>query len=400
MKENYFSKKMIDKSETDLISYIENKSQFQKEAVLAAQWELEKRGLIEMAKHPVESDKIEALQPEDDAKTSEVTVADSQIEGQDTAREPYHFTGFPPKPLEEREQQSINRSLMSMGLFIAAFYLIFEWELVYNLVLVGVILMHEAGHYAAMKAFKYNDLGIFFVPLVGAFASGSKDNISQKQSAIILLSGPLPGVVVGLILYYFGLRDNNEFLLRTSNIFILINLFNLIPVMPLDGGRLIKSMFFESNEIISKIFMLISIVLLTAYALMSQLYFLLIIPFFLLMQLNSQSQFKKVKKEISAKGINLDISFNELSDEEYWLIRDEIGIQMKYFSRFITPKSYVIADNEHKIIKQVKAIIQKKPIKDLKIGGKILITALWISAFIVPIIVIAIYYIRLGIDIH
>lgn len=398
MKENYFSKKMIDKSESDLRYYIDNKKQFQEEAVQAAKWELEKRGLIgNKLKTEIEVIKVEEPKIEETPKIKANIDNESKI---DTDEEVEEFVGFPSKPIEETKQQSINRSLISLGLFIGAFYLIFKWDFTYILVLAGVIFIHEIGHYLAMRIFKYKDLGIFFVPLVGAFASGTKDNISQKQRVIILLSGPLPGVIIGMIIYYFGLRDQNEFLLKTSNIFILLNLFNLLPVMPLDGGRILKSMFFENNEIINKIFIFISIAVLTYYSLTSQSYFLLIIPFFLLMQLSSQSQIKKVQNGVESKGISLDKSYSELTDEEYWLIRDEIGRHMKYYERFITPKRYTIADNENRIIKQVKSIIQKKPTKDLKTLGKILITIIWILTFIVPLIVIVIYYIRLGIELQ
>ncbi len=294
----------------------------------------------------------------------------------------------------------LNQTVISMVLFIGAFYLIFKWDFKYILVLAGVILIHEMGHYLAMRSYKYKDLGIFFIPILGAFASGSKDNISQKQSVIILLSGPLPGVIIGLILYYYGLRDENEFLIRTSNIFIFLNLFNLLPIMPLDGGRIIKTLFFENNQIISKIFILVSIAVLTYYSISSHSYVLLIIPLLLLIQLGTQSQIKNVKNGIIEKGIRLDKSFEELTNEEYWLIRDEIGTHMKSFNRFITPKRYIISDNEQRIIKQVKSIVQKKPTKDLGIGGKILITTLWILALILPLIAIVFYYIKLGIEIH
>lgn len=322
-------------------------------------------------------------------KTKFVASEEAQEQGNvDGAVAQEEVEGFPQKPIEETKQQSINRSLISLGLFIGVFYLIFKWEITYILVLTGVLLIHEIGHFIAMRIFNYKDLGIFFVPVIGAFATGTKENISQKQQVIVFLSGPLPGVIIGLILHYFGVSNQNEFLLRTSNIFIVLNLFNLLPVMPLDGGQIVKSMFFENNEIISKIFIFFSIAIMTYYALNSQSYFLLLIPFFLLMQISAQSQIKKVRNGAAIKGINLDKSYNELTNEEYWLLRDEIGSHMKYFQSYITPKKYVIAANENKIIKQVKAIIQKKPTEDLKIFGKILITILWILTFIIPLIVL------------
>jgi len=303
---------------------------------------------------------------------------------------------YPQKPQDESAQQSIGRSVISIVIFIGAFYLIFKWEITYVLILACVILIHELGHYVAMRICKYKDLSIFFVPLVGAFASGSKERISQRQDVIILLAGPVPGIIIGLFLYYFGLRDQNEFLLRTSNILILINLFNLLPIMPLDGGRVIKNLFFESSQIINTIFIIVSILVLCYISISSESYFLLIIPFFLIMQLNSQSQAKKVKQSLAARGIDTDKSWDELSDRDYWLIRAEIISHSKLYSRDISPDEYVVSEKEAQLIKQVKSIIRKKPEKDLRIGGKILIAFFCLLMFIVPVIIIMLYYIKLG----
>jgi stage IV sporulation protein FB len=303
---------------------------------------------------------------------------------------------FPQKPQDESAQPSIVRSIISIVIFIGVFYLIFKWEITYVLILACVILFHELGHYVAMRIFKYKDLSIFFVPLVGAFASGSKERISQRQDAIILLAGPVPGIIFGVVLYYFGLRDQSEFLIRTSNILILINLFNLLPIMPLDGGRVIKSLFFESSQIINMIFIFLSIAVLVYISISSESYFLLIIPFFLIMQLSSQSQAKKVKQSLKEKGIDTDKSWDELSDRDYWLIRGEIISHSKLYSRDISPDEYYVSEKEAQIIKQVKNIIRKKPEKDLGIGGKILITFFWLLMFIVPMVIIALYYIKLG----
>jgi hypothetical protein len=116
--------------------------------------------------------------------------------------------------------------------------------------------------------------------------------------------------------------------------------------------------------------------------------------------LGAKSQIKNVKNGIIEKGISLDKSFEELTSEEYWLIRDEIGTHMKSFNRFITPKSYIVSDNEQKIIKQVKSTVQKKPTKDLGIGGKIIMTTIWVLAFVLPLIAIVIFYIKLGVELQ
>jgi stage IV sporulation protein FB len=292
---------------------------------------------------------------------------------------------FPAKPSEKTEQKSLPRSFISMLLFIAGFHLVFKWELADILVLAVVILIHELGHYLAMRYFKYQDLSIFFIPLLGAVTTGSKDDVSQKQNIVILLAGPIPGIFIGILLFYVGSFNSDPFISKAANTFIFLNLFNLLPVIPLDGGKVLQALFFETNEIISTIFIIISIAALGSYSIITESYFLLIIPVFLVLQLTAGASIRKLKKAIQDKGININQSFNELTNREYWMIREEIGTHLKYYRQFITPGNHSLSPNEDKIIKQVKSIIQKKPTKDLTIGGKILITSLWALSFIIPI---------------
>jgi len=303
---------------------------------------------------------------------------------------------FPEKPHFDLKKPSFGKSFLSFVVFIAAFFLIFDWDIKYIIVITVVLLIHELGHFIAMKIYNYKDLNIFFIPLIGAIASGTKNTISQKQNAIILLAGPLPGVIIGTMLLIIGHDIGNKFLFNSASIFITLNLFNLLPIIPLDGGRLIKTLFFESNATINKIFLLISIVVMILLAIYLESYFLLIIPFFLIGQLSIQSSNQKIIFNLKAKGVEMDKTFDELTNREYWLIRDEIGLNNKYLKKFIEPKKYVVSDNEKKIINQVKEIIQKKPIKDLKVGGKILFLSTWLISFIIPFVLIALYYFSLN----
>lgn len=299
---------------------------------------------------------------------------------------------FPEKPTINEREQSLKKSVFSLVVFIAAFYLVFKWDFKYVLVLTVVIFIHELGHLTAMKLFKYKDLSLFFIPLLGALASGQKDEISQKQKVIVALSGPLPGVIIGTIVWIVSMRSGSEFLNRCGNIFIYLNLFNLLPIMPLDGGRIIKSLFFESNEKINIFFLWISIVILAYFALKWESYFLLLIPFFLFMQLKSQTQIKNFRMHIKNKGIDINRSFADLSKEEYWLIRDELAIHMQGFSNFIEPKRYFQAQSEDRVINMINQVIGKQPTKDINIGGKILFISAWLLAFILPVAALLIYY--------
>lgn len=329
-----------------------------------------------------------------------ISAAKNEIEKrkeQEKNQEPINIVnGFPEKPVFNESKQSLKKSVFSMILFIAAFYLIFKWDITYILILVGVILIHELGHYIAMRIFKYKDLSIFFIPLVGALASGQKEDISQKQKTIVSLAGPLPGLIIGTILEILGLKFNNDFLTRSGEVFIILNLFNLLPILPLDGGRVIKSLFFQSNEKINMVFLWISIALIGFIALKSQSYFLLIVPFFLFIQIRNQSQINQLRVIAEDKGINTNKNFTELTNVEYWLLRDELALNFKGLTNLIEAKRYVAVSAEIRVVNVIKQIIQKQPIKDINLGGKILFILIWLLSFLVPLAIVAYFMIING----
>jgi len=300
---------------------------------------------------------------------------------------------FPEKPRLNETNNSLRKSVLSLVAFIAAFYFIFKWDLKYIIILVGILLIHELGHYIAMRLYKYKDLSIFFIPLIGAATFGQKDEISQKQNAIIALAGPLPGVVIGSILLGYGMTYEHELIRKTGEIFLYINLFNLLPVMPLDGGRIIKSLFFETNEKINLVFIVISMILIVFFALTQGLYALLIIPFFLYLQIVSHLHTTKAKQIIKNKGFALNKSFEDLSDKEYWLLRDELARNIKIITNLVTPQRYITLPDENIVINQIKAITRKKPEKDIGVLGKILFVFVWLLMFAFPIITLVYFVI-------
>ncbi|MCB0843237.1 MAG: site-2 protease family protein [Bacteroidetes bacterium] len=357
MKENKYSPQMTMKDDSLLEYYLKNPQMFPDEEVQAARWELEKRGIISDDKQPPVKEELE---------NSETII-------------------FPPKPAENSQERSFSRSLLSLALFIVAFYFMFKWDFTSIFILVGVLLIHEAGHLLAMKYFDYKELSMFFVPLVGALAMGSKDQISQKQSIIISMAGPVPGIILGIITYLLFIQTESAFLEETAYIFIVLNLFNLLPVMPLDGGRVLKTTFFEKNDMLSKIFIILSIALLSYYFFSIESYFLLIIPAFLFLQFMGQSSFKRIREDMAEKNFDVNKSYNELTDEEYWRMREEIGVNGSSYSNYIIPNHYEVSEKEPKIIQFIKSILYKKPIMDLGIGGKMLVVTIWVLSFLVPL---------------
>jgi Zn-dependent protease len=302
---------------------------------------------------------------------------------------------YPPKlPADEPKSRAniLLRSITSLALYLAVGYFFFNsnWTLV--LALTGIVLFHELGHFLAMKMYNYQDLGIFFIPLVGAYASGKKHEVSQLQSAIILLAGPVPGIVVGVVLHYIAPYITHDYsqvylLSRIAWILIFLNLFNLLPVYPLDGGQLLNRLFLDGSNIISQIFIVISVGLMIWFALYGMqrpFYPLLILPLFLLSRLAADVQFDKLTKKIEAEGIDLNTSCEELSDENYWKIRNVLIRLHLPFKNIPEAPPYEYSDKEDQIKNLMQSLLQRTLVQDISLSGKILIVLVWVGCFAVP----------------
>jgi Zn-dependent protease len=104
--------------------------------------------------------------------------------------------------------------------------------------IVGVLALHETGHYLGMRWFGYRDMRMFFVPALGAAVSGHKPGVPAWQEAIVLLLGPLPGLLLGCGIYFVDLVDAVPLLRGGAAWLVTLNFLNLLPFEPLDGGKL------------------------------------------------------------------------------------------------------------------------------------------------------------------
>ena len=108
--------------------------------------------------------------------------------------------------------------------------------------LLAVLLFHELGHFAAMRWAGYKDLKIFFLPFIGAAVSGRHEQPTTLQELIVLFAGPVPGLVIGLaaLLWWPIEAPRWEWLTNCAVLAVVINAFNLLPIHPLDGGKIFE----------------------------------------------------------------------------------------------------------------------------------------------------------------
>lgn len=292
-----------------------------------------------------------------------------------------------PKPELEEPKNKMNvwlKSLGSLALFLVVGYFFFRQNWTWVIVLTAVVVLHEMGHFLAMKYYNYKELGIFFIPLMGAYVSGKKQEVSQKQSAVILMAGPLPGIILGLLFHFIAAELDIYFLEKVAWIFVFLNLLNLLPVYPLDGGQLLHRLFLDDYNILGKIFVVISAALMSWAAISSGFYPLLFFPFMMISRMIGDLQHERIEKKIEAEGINLMKTYEELTPEEYWRIRNAV---IKYYPQFkdVNPSPpYEISSKEDQIITTIQGLLQRSLIQDLSLGGKFLILVVWIGSFAAP----------------
>jgi stage IV sporulation protein FB len=292
----------------------------------------------------------------------------------------------------QRPEQTSNiwlRSIISLALYLILGYYVFPSYTIL-LLITAIVIFHELGHFFAMKYFRYSDLGIFFIPLLGAYVSGSKREVSQKQSAIILLAGPLPGIILGIIFY---LADQNSAtgiylfdisLSRIALLLIILNLINLFPIYPLDGGQLLQRVFLDEESWIGKIFVFASAAFMVFVAWKLDFWVLLIFPVMMLLRLVGDSKISNIEKRLETEGINTDISYEELPDEDYWKIRSMLIEDHPAFKDIQPAPPYEYSRREDKIMSTIQNLLRRHLIQDVSLAGKIFILLIWIAAFAAP----------------
>jgi Zn-dependent protease len=123
---------------------------------------------------------------------------------------------------------------MLLSLVVYAF--VFGWR--YAAGFVVLLLIHEMGHYIAARQ-RGLDVGApTFIPFVGAWIELKQMPHDAETEAFVGLGGPLLGSVGALACYYMARSFDAPWLLAVSYAGFFLNLFNLIPLSPFDGGRI------------------------------------------------------------------------------------------------------------------------------------------------------------------
>jgi Zn-dependent protease len=129
---------------------------------------------------------------------------------------------------------------LTMLLSVGAYALLFPvWFAVGLVVLIWV---HEMGHVLQLKREGIRASAPMFIPLLGAFVTMKEMPKNALAEARVGLAGPVLGTLGALGAWGIYAASENPLFLGLAYVGFLINLFNLLPMLPLDGGRAVGAM--------------------------------------------------------------------------------------------------------------------------------------------------------------
>jgi Zn-dependent protease len=125
--------------------------------------------------------------------------------------------------------------VVSVLVSFGSYWLFWGWQ--FGLGIIAMLFVHEMGHFVVIRAKGLPANLPIFIPLLGAFVSMRQMPKNVRDEAEIGIAGPLAGTVGGVVFLLIYAQTHLEIMLPLAYFSFYLNLLNLIPVSPLDGGR-------------------------------------------------------------------------------------------------------------------------------------------------------------------
>jgi len=129
---------------------------------------------------------------------------------------------------------------ISMLVSIAAYAWI--WGLPFAVGFVVLIFVHELGHVLELRRQGVPASAPLFIPFLGAVIGMKQLPDDAWKEARVALAGPILGSVGALAFWVAGDASGSELVVGLAFVGFFLNLFNLIPIVPLDGGRAVGAL--------------------------------------------------------------------------------------------------------------------------------------------------------------
>jgi len=294
------------------------------------------------------------------------------------------FELYPEKPQLQKQVVRSNWGLtvFTIVLFIAVFLSLYSDRADFVFFLVFVLLVHEFGHFSMMKRFNYDNVRMLFIPLMGAFVQGSKERYSQKESLLVVIFGPFPGIILGSIGLYLSGVYQMDWLLLLSFIFIFVNAINLLPIDPLDGGQILKLLVIRQRDLYLMVFALISSLTLIVVGFLMKDWLVAGFGFLMGIRVRAMQKNYQLRKELNELHVNYISTYEELSNRDYHMIKQVLIKDKPILAEL---DEFSMEEGNTILASHVSELLIAPIHKDLSWVGKISLFIAWILLFAIPI---------------
>jgi Zn-dependent protease len=129
------------------------------------------------------------------------------------------------------------KTFVTMLISVWAYALFWGWSFAAGFV--ALLFVHEMGHVIALRRQGIKATAPMFIPFLGAFIGMKQLPDNAMAEAVAAYGGPLLGTLGAIGCAVVGLATGNPFWYALASTGFLLNLFNLLPISPLDGGRIL-----------------------------------------------------------------------------------------------------------------------------------------------------------------
>jgi Zn-dependent protease len=148
-------------------------------------------------------------------------------------------------------QEQVKEAVITGLLTFASFFAMFGWETA--AMLLGLILIHEIGHVVAMRWVGIPVKGIYFVPFFGGVAVSADRYRSEGERGLVALMGPGFSLATTALFAGYAMQGGDQFARELAFMSAILNVLNLLPILPLDGGHVLQALLSRFNQTFAQI---------------------------------------------------------------------------------------------------------------------------------------------------
>ena len=271
-------------------------------------------------------------------------------------------------------------------LFVATNYLSDSYIILIEVLL--ILALHELGHFLMMRFYGVKAQGMFVMSYFGNSKKRLNFSDSQRQQTFINLMGPLPGIVLGSGIFIYALyNEPNLYVIEVAVLMLAVNVLNLVPIDPFDGGRIVGGFFFNKDDQLKMIFTLISSVVMIGVGVYFGFIPLTVFGFLMGLKVRAFQKSKDLHEQLDETNVNYKKGYKDLTDREYWKIRSIFLLNNPKLKEMI-PSGYTLWDNERLLVEQVRQVLRIDMKPDLSLVSKIAILLLIVALIVSPILLV------------